>query len=183
MMTGYGARLLGLALLVLGMGSAAAQAPDCGLHPVMATHTMPPYPRDAVKKSVTGVTLLRVKIAPDGTAYAAVLEKSSGGAALDASAVEHIKAHWKWNAIACPRDRITRVSVRWAIRTPASYLWLGAGNVLLGLGMIAPSILLIRRASARTIRVAAGWVLLTAGGIALMTGILSFFFYVAGMKG
>lgn len=130
-------------LLTIGLwlaGPAKAQPPDCEpgarphLIPIAATHTLPPYPRDAVRANVTGTTLLRVKIDPTGTAYAAIVEQSSGSKELDDVASQHVRANWRWNPSDCGTDRITRVSVKWQIRK-YSLLFL-FGSFLVGLGWL-----------------------------------------------
>ncbi len=128
---------LALTVLALAPLSATAQDQDCGLRPITETHTLPHYPRDAVHGGKDGVTLLRVKIAPDGVPFATIIEGSSGSGELDATAAEHVKASWRWNPVKCSQDRITHVSVRWALHHGTDPgIIAGLGLLLLGAGLL-----------------------------------------------
>lgn len=116
-----------LSAALLFAAPALAQGTACGVGPdmlkaVAATHTLPPYPPESIDNDEQGVTLVRVRIAPDGVPKTVWVETSSGSARLDQAAVDHIRDTWRWNSWNCPQDRITRVSLRWnlqyAHRTP-----------------------------------------------------------------
>lgn len=113
-----------MALLLLGISPAMAQeasctAPDQPMRPIMATHTIPPYPELSVMTNEEGSTMLEVAIGADGVPTDAIVVTSSGSLRLDAAAVDHVKSTWRWNAPirACkPMAVRTRVSVKWDLR-------------------------------------------------------------------
>ena len=116
---------LAAALLMLGSGAALAadtkpcSAPNQTLRPIMATHTLPPYPAMSVMTSEQGRTLVDVDIGADGVPTGAKVFQSSGSARLDDAAVEHVKNVWRWNApiVSCqPVAVSTRVSILWDLR-------------------------------------------------------------------
>lgn len=106
------------------------------LRPIMATHTMPPYPQVSVMTSEQGTTLLQVSIAADGVPSDAQIVTSSGSLRLDEAARDFVKANWKWQPPLkdCkPIAVTTRVSINWSLHNGPS-----AG----GLGGLSPSLLL-----------------------------------------
>jgi TonB family protein len=140
-----------VALLLWCLGPASAQSDPCSsssserLIPLMDTHTLPPYPPEAVQRHEQGTTLLRMKIAQDGKPYAAVVEKSSGSSELDAAAQRHVESNWRYNATSCSRNRITHVSVKWNLRaSPISYL-IPLARMLMGLSLSLLGLLILRR--------------------------------------
>ena len=116
--------LIAAALMLLGARTALADdkpctAPDQGLRPIMATHTLPPYPEMSVMTSEDGTTLLQVHIGPDGVVTDASVVTSSGSPRLDEAAVAHVKNTWRWNVpvIKCQPVAVqTRVSIKWDLR-------------------------------------------------------------------
>ena len=111
-----------LALLAASPALAAegtCSAPDQPPRPVLATHTIPPYPELSVMTSEQGTTLLQVSIGADGVPTKTSVANSSGSLRLDEAAMEHVKDNWRWNAPVkdCkPVAFETRVSVKWDLR-------------------------------------------------------------------
>jgi TonB family protein len=98
---------------------AACTAPNLPMRPIMATHTIPPYPEVSVMTNESGTTLLEVHIGADGVPDAASVVNSSGSLRLDAAAADHVKSTWRWNAPVqnCqPMAVRTRVSIKWDLR-------------------------------------------------------------------
>jgi TonB family protein len=108
---------------VLATASASADTLDCNaaglarLRPIISTHTLPPYPLEAIRSGQEGDTVLTVKIAPDGIPFATIVESSSGSAALDISAAKHVKGVWRWGRWDCSADRIAQVSIHWVLKS------------------------------------------------------------------
>jgi periplasmic protein TonB len=71
-------------------------APDTSAVAVAATHTTPDYPPLARKLGEQGHVLLRLGIAADGAVTGATVERSSGFADLDQTAVDWVIAHWRY---------------------------------------------------------------------------------------
>ncbi|MEO8301373.1 MAG: energy transducer TonB [Rhizomicrobium sp.] len=97
----------------------ACSAPDAPLRPIMATHTIPPYPEVSVMTKESGSTLMEVVIGPDGVPTKVSVLNSSGSLRLDAAAADYVKNTWRWNAPVhnCqPLAVATRVSVAWDLR-------------------------------------------------------------------
>ena len=65
-----------------------------GAAPVMATHTIPPYPLLAQRQGLEGKVTLRLSILADGHVGKAEIVTSSGSAVLDSAASAWITAHW-----------------------------------------------------------------------------------------
>lgn len=123
-------KLSTLAFLVLLAGCAAisgaraAEKPACDakdvvktLRPLMATHTLPPYPEMSVMTDEHGTTLLTVTIGTDGVVTDAQIQETSGSIRLDEAARDHVKQNWRWAPIpdGCSAWR-TRVSIKWDVR-------------------------------------------------------------------
>lgn len=99
--------------------SAAESCANQPLRPVMATHTMPPYPELSVMTAEAGTSLLNVFIGADGVPTKVSVVTSSGSIRLDQAAAQHVKDMWRWNApvVDCkPAAVETRVSVKWDLR-------------------------------------------------------------------
>jgi len=117
-------------LILLGVSPALAQgadkpctAPEQPLRPVMATHTIPPYPEVSVMTNESGTTMLEVAIGADGVPTATTVVISSGSLRLDAAAADYVKDTWRWNAPVheCkPVPVRTRVSIKWDLRDAAA---------------------------------------------------------------
>ena len=118
--------LLMIALLLMGATPVFAQeadkpcaAPNQPLRPVMATHTIPPYPEMSVMTNEEGTTLLEVAIGADGVPTDASVANSSGSLRLDGAAIDYVKSTWRWNApvVNCKPVAVrTRISIKWDLR-------------------------------------------------------------------
>ncbi|HET7083194.1 MAG TPA: energy transducer TonB [Rhizomicrobium sp.] len=90
------------------------------LRPIMATHTLPPYPALSTKLEEEGTTLLRVAIGLDGTPTEVIVDNSSGSVRLDSAAAAYVKTVWRWQPTlgpdCTPMKIVTRVSINWALR-------------------------------------------------------------------
>jgi protein TonB len=111
--------LLGGSSALAADGDKACTGADQPLRPVMATHTIPPYPEVSAMTKEEGTTLLQVSIGADGVPTKASVVTSSGSLRLDAAAVDYVKSTWRWNAPVkdCqPMASETRVSIKWDAR-------------------------------------------------------------------
>ena len=72
-----------------GFGASAA-SPAYGVNP------QPPYPMAARRLGLEGTVVLRVVVAADGTPASVVVLQSSGHAVLDGSALETVRARWRF---------------------------------------------------------------------------------------
>ena len=63
---------------------------------IASTHTMPPWPREAVTKNEGGTTVLGVTIGPDGRATDVSIQKSSGSTILDETVRAWVKSTFRW---------------------------------------------------------------------------------------
>lgn len=98
-------------------------APEQPLRPIMATHTIPPYPEVSVMTDEAGTTLVEVAIGTDGVPTATSVVRSSGSLRLDAAAADYVKDVWRWNAPVheCKPVAVhTRVSIKWDLRDHSS---------------------------------------------------------------
>ncbi len=99
----------GLALLTLVAASVAVAQTSKGsgaypskdknpvmLQPIMATHQIPPYPKESIGLNEEGRVLVEVKIGTDGTVSDAVVVGPSGHQRLDAAAANFVKGYWRW---------------------------------------------------------------------------------------
>jgi len=139
------------AMLLWPLGAAVAQGDSCStsspnrLIPLVETHTLPPYPPEAVQRHEQGTTLLRVNVGRDGRPYAAIVEKSSGSSELDAAAQKHVENNWRYNTTSCSNNRITHVSVKWDLHAlPTSFI-IPIAQSLTGLGIAFVGLLILRR--------------------------------------
>jgi len=66
------------------------------LRPIPGTHTLPPYPADSAHAAETGTVTLAVTIGSDGIPRKVAVAQSSGHAALDQRAADHVKNVWRW---------------------------------------------------------------------------------------
>ena len=105
--------VLAVLLPVQAMAQVVECTPARGLKPIMATHTIPPYPDVSVMTSEQGTVLLGVVIGKDGMPGDVQIEQSSGSLRLDITARVHVKANWRWEqmAEACH----TKVSMRFDV--------------------------------------------------------------------
>ena len=99
------------------------QVQDCAGHqllrPIMATHTIPPYPQVSVMTDEQGVVLLDVVIGTDGVPSDVQIANSSGSLRLDEAARDFVMSNWKWQPPLndCkPVAAKTRVSIKWDIK-------------------------------------------------------------------
>ena len=63
---------------------------------LLATHTTPDYPPVSRRLGEQGTLKLKLVITPSGTVGEATVESSSGFKRLDDTAVQWVKAHWKY---------------------------------------------------------------------------------------
>jgi TonB family protein len=105
-------------------GARAAEQATCdskdipkALRPIMATHTLPPYPEMSVMTNEQGTTLLTVTIGADGVPTDVQIQETSSSIRLDEAARDYVKQNWRWAPFAegCAAVR-TRVSVKWDVR-------------------------------------------------------------------
>jgi len=89
------------------------------LIPIMATHTLPPWPVDAWKEEKQGTTLMEIQVTTKGDVDNCSIVSSSGSTQLDQVACDHIRGNWRWmpptkdgNSISV----VTRVSVKWTLQ-------------------------------------------------------------------
>ena len=90
------------------------------LRPIMATHTLPPYPPESFALNEQGTTMMEVNVTTQGVADSCKVVQSSGSERLDQAACDHVKQVWRWEppvAGGQPVNVRTRVSVTWAIKT------------------------------------------------------------------
>jgi protein TonB len=62
----------------------------------VAVGTAPPYPRNAITRSIEGTVMLRVHVDASGRPMEVSIEQSSGSRLLDEAALRHVKARWKF---------------------------------------------------------------------------------------
>ena len=72
---------------------------DCITRPIPASQTLPAVAPQRQTRAVD----LQIVVAPDGRPLSANVAASSGDAGLDAAAIAHVKAAWRWEPIACKR--------------------------------------------------------------------------------
>jgi TonB family protein len=80
----------------------------CAPEPMRETWTEPDVDLPDRPRAVE----LRVGVGPDGTVQTAEVTSSSGVAALDAAALAHVKAAWRWQPFACNTAPLVMGSVR-----------------------------------------------------------------------
>ncbi|HWD29148.1 MAG TPA: TonB family protein [Rhizomicrobium sp.] len=100
---------------------AVAAAPDpmadCSLHPIIATHKVPPYPAESSEQHEQGATTLAVTINAQGVPTGVSLDKSSGFERLDDAAKIWVLGTWRWQPLAasCTRDVRTLVKINFVL--------------------------------------------------------------------
>jgi len=65
-------------------------------HPAYGSNPKPPYPLAARRLGVEGVVTLEVLVRPDGSPAEVRVRSSSGSSLLDDSAVETVRARWRF---------------------------------------------------------------------------------------
>jgi TonB family protein len=75
---------------------------DCIPQPVLESRTMPADEPSDRPRAVD----LQMGVAPDGKLLFTSVIQSSGDASLDAAAMAHVKAAWRWQPITCKRTEI-----------------------------------------------------------------------------
>ena len=83
-------------LAALASEPALAQFRPTVLRPIVATHTLPPYPEDSVTAQEQGTTVLEVHLTDTGMVDACKVYQSSGFDRLDQAACAHVHAVWRW---------------------------------------------------------------------------------------
>jgi TonB family protein len=112
------------AMLLMRAGTAqaadaACARPDVPLSPLMATHTLPPYPQMSVMTKEEGAVMLMVHIDAGGVPTAVEVDTSSGSVRLDEAARDHVKAVWRWSPMiknCVPVPVATRVRIKWDLK-------------------------------------------------------------------
>lgn len=97
------------ALIVLGLAQnvttatmaqssrpAASDAAFSPARPIRSLNRFPPYPSDSLELGEEGAVTLRLSIAANGRVSDVRIIRSSGSARLDSSAVNWIKARWRY---------------------------------------------------------------------------------------
>ena len=98
---------------------AAPVAASDPLRAIGRTHTQPTYPPISVRLNESGVTLIEVHIATDGTADQCKVVKGSGSDRLDQAACDHVKSHWRWQPPTVQgvvHDVSTQISITWNLK-------------------------------------------------------------------
>ena len=92
--------------------------PCGGLHPIIATHTIPPYPDLSHKLSEQGSTTLTVTLDQQGVPTDVAVNTTSGWQRLDDAATIWVKDTWRWAPLdaSCTAAR-TMVRITFAIRS------------------------------------------------------------------
>lgn len=85
---------------------------------IMATHTLPPYPRISVRLGESGATMVAVTIGTNGAPVSTAVSSSSGSARLDDAATTHIMQVWRWEKLpeTCRQSVTTLVRVVWDLK-------------------------------------------------------------------
>jgi len=85
----------------------------CGLHPIMATHTIPPYPELSRRLFEQGRVVLLVTISQQGIPTGVTVNTSSGADRLDAAATAWVAQTWRWAPLGsdCPGGARTLVMI------------------------------------------------------------------------
>src|SRR5471030_1244317 len=89
------------------------------LHPIMRTHTLPPYPPISVRLNESGTTLMEVHITTEGNVDDCKVVQSSSSERLDGAACDYVKRAWRWQPPTnqgTPTAVSTRVSVKWDLK-------------------------------------------------------------------
>src|ERR1700753_779901 len=71
-------------------------AAGCDPHPVMSTHTIPPYPELSRRMYEQGDVVLVVTIDAQGTPTDVAVDKTSGFVRLDDAARDWVRDTWRW---------------------------------------------------------------------------------------
>ncbi len=92
------------------------QCPPVAPQPIMATHTLPPYPVLSQRIGEQGPTKMVVEIDVTGTPTNIEVVRSSGSLRLDDAAVAHVKQFWRWKSA-------TRNCKPVAVKIDVSVVW------------------------------------------------------------
>lgn len=123
------AKFAPLMLLLAGLGQTAHAQENTPppmprndpLHPIMATHTQPPYPPESVAAKEQGTSIVEVHITTAGSVDNCSVYQSSGYARLDQAACDYIQAMWRWQPPTLngePTAARTRVLIKWNLPPP-----------------------------------------------------------------
>jgi TonB family protein len=88
------------------------------VRPLGTTHTPPPYPSEAIGKSLQGISTLKVILSQDGGVKDVHVVESSAASLLDSTAIEHIAKIWRWEALpeACKKTEVSvSVKIDWSL--------------------------------------------------------------------
>jgi len=89
-------------LIAIGTPPARAQdqascaRPGLVLDMIPITHTLVPYPIESQRHNEQGLSIFSVSIGPDGIPKDVAVTRSNASQRLNDAAMEHIKAHWRW---------------------------------------------------------------------------------------
>lgn len=92
------------------------------LVPIVATHTVPPYPPDAVSANAQGLSLVEVSINTSGSVDKCTIVSSAGFELLDTVACDWVSRNWRWSPptqAGSPIASKTRVSINWKLSAAA----------------------------------------------------------------
>jgi TonB family protein len=92
------AALIGTGLWSMASPAVAAD-PGCNLHPIEATHTIPPYPPAARAQFEQGSVVLMVTVDAKGVPTAAELDKPSSFMRLNDAAKSWVMQTWRWEPL------------------------------------------------------------------------------------
>ncbi|HWY62075.1 MAG TPA: TonB family protein [Rhizomicrobium sp.] len=90
--------------------------------PVMATHSIPPYPTYSVVAGEQGTTDVNVTVGTGGAPTAIALINSSGSKRLDDATIQYVTANYKWlPAIkdCLPQAAVVHLRIAWSL--PANF--------------------------------------------------------------
>jgi TonB family protein len=73
--------------------------PGANFDLIYKTHTLVPYPAESQRRREQGITIFSVSIGADGTPTGVTVTRSSASQRLNDSAIEYIKAQWRWPSL------------------------------------------------------------------------------------
>ena len=85
-----------LSLPALADEPSACAKPGLTVDPIVATHLIPPDPKESQRRHEEGTTVALVNIATDGTPTQVTVAQPSGSDRLDDAVLKFAQAHWRW---------------------------------------------------------------------------------------
>jgi TonB family protein len=70
---------------------------DVAPRAIASTHTTPPYPATSLRLGEQGTVRLLLMISADGDVISATVEETSGSYALDQTAIDWVRRHWRYH--------------------------------------------------------------------------------------